>query len=57
MEGIIIVIVILWFSCALLSLIFDADKDVDWTVIALFPANLIYVLKVFWKSIIKAIKS
>lgn len=60
MEQIIIIIVCLWWLCALLSfIIYDYKKDVDkdWTVIALFPANLICVLKAFWKSIIKAIKS
>ena len=59
MEDVIIVIVCLWGLCALLSLLFYTNKkeDVDWTVIALFPAILIYVLKIFWTSIIKAIKS
>ena len=60
METIIVIIVCLWWICALLSiLIYDVkeDVDMDWTVIALFPANFIYVLKAFWKSIVKAIKS
>ena len=58
-EGIIVVIICLWVFCALLSIIIYADRedDADWSVIALLPANLIYVLKAFWRSIIKAIKS
>ena len=58
-EGIIVVIICLWFFCALISIIIYVNKedDADWSVIALFPANLIYVLKAFWKSIVKAIKS
>ena len=58
-EGIIVAIICLWLFCALISIIIYENKEdgVDWSVIALFPANLIYVLKTFWKSIIKAIKS
>lgn len=58
-EGIIVVIICLWFFCALISIIIYVNKedDADWFVIALFPANLIYVLKAFWRSIVKAIKS
>ena len=58
-EGIIVVIICLWFFCALISIIIYVNKedDADWSVIALFPANLIYVLKAFWRSIVKAIKS
>ena len=58
-EGIIVAIICLWFFCALISIIIYVNKegDEDWSVIALFPANLIYVLKAFWKSIVKAIKS
>ena len=58
-EGIIVVIICLWVFCALLSSIIYADRgdDADWSVIALFSANLIYMLKAFWRSIIKAIKS
>lgn len=56
---IILAIICLWSFCVLLSIIIYSNKedDADWSVIALFPANLIYVLKAFWKSIIKAIKS
>ena len=58
-EGIIVVIICLWVFCALLSSIIYTDRgdDADWSVIALFSANLIYVLKAFCRSIIKAIKS
>lgn len=58
-EGIIVIIICLWVFCALLSIIIYANRKeyTDWSVIALFPANLIYVLKAFWRSIIKAIKS
>lgn len=49
----------MWLCCIAFSLIIHISKedDVDWSVIALFPANLIYILKTFWKSIIEAIKS
>ena len=52
MEGIIVVIICLWFFCVLLSSIIHADRrdDADWSVIVLFPANLIYVLKAFWRA-------
>lgn len=56
------IIASVWLSCIIISLIIyiceeDEDYDIDWIVIALFPANLIFILKRFWKSIIKAIKS
>lgn len=56
------IIASVWLSCIIISLIIyaneeDEDYDIDWIVIVLFPANLIFILKRFWKSIIKAIKS
>lgn len=59
MMDIIIAIIWIWFSCILISLFIyiNKEEDVDWSVIVLFPANLIYILKTFWKSIIEAIKS
>lgn len=59
MMDIIIVTICVWLCCLAFSIIIHIGKedDVDWSVIALFPANLIYVLKTFWKSIIEAIKS
>lgn len=58
-KGIVSAIVSLWIFCSLISIIFyRLRKDnIDWSVIALFPANLIYVMKLFWKSIVRAIKS
>lgn len=50
--NIIIAIIWIWFSCILILLFIYINKedDIDWFVIVLFPANLIYILKIFWKS-------
>lgn len=37
--------------------IIDDDCEVDSQVLFTFPANLIFVIKYWWKAIIKAIKS
>ena len=42
---------------ALLIEIVDDDVEVSPLVVFLFPANLIFVIKYWWKAIIKAIKS
>lgn len=49
-----------WALCILLSLviiIYDEDAKADNRVIFLFPANLIFIIKYWWKTIVKAIKS
>lgn len=48
-----------WGFCYLLSLliiIYDDDIKVDRRVLFLFPANLIFIIKYWWKAIVKAIK-
>lgn len=40
-----------------LIIIDDEDVSVDNGVIFLFPANLLFIIKYWWKAIIKAIKS
>lgn len=42
---------------ALLIEIVDDDVEVSPLVVFLFPANFIFVIKYWWKAIIKAIKS
>ena len=48
-----------WISVlfALLIIIVDDEIEENLLVIFLFPANLIFVIKCWWKAIIKAIKS
>lgn len=49
-----------WVLCNLLSLLIiicDKDVETDSSVIFLFPANLIFIIKYWWKAIVKAIKS
>ena len=55
-------IAFIWLLCVLISVMIyvneeDVGDDVNWSVIWLFPANLIYILKTFWKAIVRAIKS
>ena len=42
---------------ALLINMVDDEVEVSPLVVFLFPANLIFVVKYWWKAIIKAIKS
>lgn len=42
---------------ALLINMVDDEIEVSPLVVFLFPANLIFVIKYWWKAIIKAIKS
>lgn len=42
---------------ALLINMVDDEVEVSPLVVFLFPANLIFVIKYWWKTIIKAIKS
>lgn len=42
---------------ALLIIIVDDEIEESSLVVFLFPANLIFVIKYWWKAIIKAIKS
>lgn len=42
---------------ALLINMVDDEVEVSPLVVFLFPANLIFVIKYWWKAIIKAIKS
>lgn len=42
---------------ALLINMVDGEVEVSPLVVFLFPANLIFVIKYWWKAIIKAIKS
>ena len=48
-----------WVSVlfALLIIVVDEEVEIGNLVILLFPANLIFVIKYWWKAIIKAIKS
>jgi hypothetical protein len=48
-----------WVSVlfALLILVVDEEVEIGNLVILLFPANLIFVIKYWWKAIIKAVKS
>lgn len=49
-----------WVLCSLLSLLIiicDEDVETDSQVIFLFPANLIFIIKYWWKTIVKAVKS
>lgn len=61
MIGAILVFIgIAWITSTLLTigiLLMDEDVEIDYPVLFLFPANLIFVVKYWWKSIIKAIKS
>ena len=42
---------------ALLINMVDDEVEISPLVVFLFPANLIFVIKYWWKAIIKAIKS
>lgn len=48
-----------WVSVlfALLIIMVDEEVEISNLVILLFPANLIFVIKYWWKAIINAIKS
>lgn len=59
---ILMALIVVWLICTIIAVVIygfteDDDDDVDFSIIALFPANLILVIKYWWKSIIKAIKS
>lgn len=41
----------------MLIIIDDEDVSVGNSVIFLFPANLLFIIKYWWKAIVKAIKS
>lgn len=59
-EDIILCIVIAWvvsISFCLILIIFDNDIEIDNLTIFLFPPNLIFIIKYWWKAIIKAVKS
>lgn len=44
--------------CASLIIITNDDAaEVEDSVVFLFPANLIFIIKYWWKAIVKAIKS
>ena len=43
--------------CAALIIITDEDAEVEDRIIFLFPANLIFIIKYWWKAIVKAVKS
>lgn len=43
--------------CASLIIITNDDAEVEDRVVFLFPANLIFIIKYWWKTIVKAIKS
>ena len=57
--------VLFWISVVLMAsillaviiIIVDDDIEVDSQVPFIFPANLIFVIKYWWKAIIKVIKS
>lgn len=49
-----------WALCILISTViitYDENVKADNRVIFLFPANLIFIIKYWWKTIVKAIKS
>jgi hypothetical protein len=48
-----------WVSVlfALLIIMVDDEVEISNLVVFLFPANLIFVIKYWWKAIIKSIKS
>ena len=48
-----------WVSVlfALLIIMVDDEVEISNLVVLLFPANLIFVIKYWWKAIINAIKS
>lgn len=53
-------IAITWWVFVLFALLInmvDDEVEVSPLVVFLFPANLIFVVKYWWKAIIKAIKS
>ena len=53
-------IAITWWVFVLFALLInmvDDEIEVSPLVVFLFPANLIFVVKYWWKAIIKAIKS
>lgn len=51
-------VVIVWFLLTLLAWGMASRNEYDnlFYSLCFFPANLIYILKVWWKSIIKVIK-
>lgn len=53
------IISLVWILCTCICIIIYIDEDtkIDISTMLLFPANLIFILKIWWKSIIKAIKS
>lgn len=53
-------VVLTWWVFVLFALLInmvDDEVEVSPLVVFLFPANLIFVIKYWWKAIIKAIKS
>lgn len=59
---ILLFIIIAWIAsiviCVLIMVFDDVYEDnTDNSIILLFPANLIFIIKYWWKAIIKAIKS
>lgn len=57
---IILFIALAWVSCLLICLwltLADEDVSIDNSVMFIFPANLIFIIKYWWKALIKAIKS
>lgn len=58
---IVLVLVIVWTISAILSVLIyiaeNEDSDISNKVILIFPANLIFIIKYWWKAIITAIKS
>lgn len=57
---IILFIVTAWVLCLFICLcliLADEDISIDSSVILIFPANLIFIMKYWWKVLIKAIKN
>ena len=50
-------IIVAFMLLAVIIVIVDDDCEVEGQVLFTFPANLIFVVKYWWKAIIKAIKS
>lgn len=50
-------IIIASMLLAVMIVIIDDDCEVEGQVLFIFPANLIFAVKYWWKAIVKAIKS
>lgn len=50
-------IIVTFMLLAVMIIIIDDDCEVEGQVLFTFPANIIFVVKYWWKAIIKAIKS